>query len=140
MSQLDDLERLNNLREINNLRESGTITSKEFDQEKQKILNSGNVNSINKNTVRLDIIGIVLSIYSVILVFVSFYIHLGIFLLDLLLVTVLSVIALLINIKAKKQVVEKSIKVTLGIGLSVVALILLLPSISNFLTNFNLYF
>ncbi len=134
MSQLDDLERLNNLRE------SGTITSKEFDQEKQKILNSGNVNSINKNTVRLDIIGIVLSIYSVILVFVSFYIHLGIFLLDLLLVTVLSVIALLINIKAKKQVVEKSIKVTLGIGLSVVALILLLPSISNFLTNFNLYF
>ena len=73
MSKLDDLERLNNLRE------SGTITSKEFDQEKQKILNSGNVNSINKNTVRLDIIGIVLSIYSVILVFVSFYIHLGIF-------------------------------------------------------------
>ena len=134
MSQLDDLERLNNLRE------NGTITSKEFDQEKQKILNSGNVNSINENTVRLDIIGIVLSIYSVILVFVSFYIHLGIFLLDLLLVTVLSVIALLINIKAKKQVVEKSIKVTLGIGLSVIALILLLPSISNFLTNFNLYF
>lgn len=134
MSKLDDLERLNNLRE------NGTITSKEFDQEKQKILNSGNVNSINKNTVRLDIIGIVLSIYSVILVFVSFYIHLGIFLLDLLLVTVLSVIALLINIKAKKQVVEKSIKVTLGIGLSVIALILLLPSISNFLTNFNLYF
>lgn len=133
MSKLDDLERLNNLRE------NGTITSKEFDQEKQKILNSGNVNSINKNTVRLDIIGIVLSIYSVILVFVSFYIHLGIFLLDLLLVTVLSVIALLINIKAKKQVVEKSIKVTLGIGLSVIALILLLPSISNFLTNFNLY-
>ena len=134
MSKLDDLERLNNLRE------NGTITSKEFDQEKQKILNSGNVNSINENTVRLDIIGIVLSIYSVILVFVSFYIHLGIFLLDLLLVTVLSVIALLINIKAKKQVVEKSIKVTLGIGLSVIALILLLPSISNFLTNFNLYF
>ena len=134
MSKLDDLERLNNLRE------NGTITSKEFDQEKQKILNSGNVNSINKNTVRLDIIGIVLSIYSIILVFVSFYINLGIFLLDLLLVTVLSVIALLINIKAKKQAVEKSIKVTLGIGLSVVALILLLPSISNFLTNFNLYF
>lgn len=134
MSQLDDLERLNNLRE------NGTITSKEFDQEKQKILNSGNVNSINENTVRLDIIGIVLSIYSIILVFVSFYIHLGIFLLDLFLVTALSVIALLINIRAKKQVVGKSIKVTLGIGLSVIALILILPSISNFLTYFNLYF
>ena len=134
MSKLDDLERLNNLRE------NGTITSKEFDQEKQKILNSGNVNSINKNTVRLDIIGIILSIYSIILVFVSFYIHLGIFLLDLLLVTALSVVALLINIRAKKQVVGKSIKETLGIGLSVIALILLLPSISNFLTYFNLYF
>lgn len=134
MSKLDDLERLNNLRE------NGTITSKEFDQEKQKILNSGNVNSINENTVRLDIIGIVLSIYSIILVFVSFYIHLGIFLLDLFLVTALSVIALLINIRAKKQVVGKSIKVTLGIGLSVIALILILPSISNFLTYFNLYF
>ena len=134
MSKLDDLERLNNLKE------NGTITSKEFDQEKQKILNSANVNSINRNTVRLDIIGIILSIYSIILVFVSFYIHLGIFLLDLLLVTALSVVALLINIRAKKQVVGKSIKVTLGIGLSVIALILLLPSISNFLTNFNLYF
>ena len=134
MSKLDDLERLNNLKE------NGTITSKEFDQEKQKILNSANVNSINRNTVRLDIIGIILSIYSIILVFVSFYIHLGIFLLDLLLVTALSVVALLINIRAKKQVVGKSIKVTLGIGLSVIALILLLPSISNFLTYFNLYF
>lgn len=134
MSKLDDLERLNNLRE------SGTITSKEFEQEKQKILNLSNSNSTNKNTVRLDIIGIILSIYSIILVFVSFYIHLGIFLLDLFLVTALSVIALLINIRAQKQVVGKSIKVTLGIGLSVIALILLLPSISNFLTNFNLYF
>lgn len=134
MSKLDDLERLNSLRE------NGTITSKEFDQEKQKILNSANVNSINRNTVRLDIIGIILSIYSIILVFVSFYIHLGIFLIDLFLVTALSVIALLINIRAKKQVVGKSIKETLGIGLSVIALILLLPSISNFLTYFNLYF
>lgn len=134
MSQLDDLVRLNNLRE------NGTITNKEFDQEKQKILNSVDVNSINRNTVRLDIIGIILSIYSIILVFVSFYIHLGIFLLDLLLVTSLSVIALLINIKAKKQAVEKSIKVTFGIGLSIIALILLLPSISNFLTYFNWYF
>ncbi len=134
MSKLDDLERLNSLRE------NGTITSKEFDQEKQKILNSTNVNSIKVNAVRLDIIGIILSIYSIILVFVSFYIHLGIFLLDLLLVTTLSVITLLINIKAKKQVVGKNIKVTLGIGLSIIALILLLPSISNFLTNFNLYF
>ena len=134
MSKLDDLERLNNLRE------SGTITSKEFEQEKQKILNLSNSNSTNKNTVRLDIIGIILSIYSIILVFVSFYIHLGIFLLDLFLVTALSVIALLINIRAQKQVVGKRIKVTLGIGLSVIALILLLPSISNFLTNFNLYF
>lgn len=134
MGKLDDLERLNNLRE------NGTITSKEFDQEKQKILNSANVNSINRNTVRLDIIGIILSIYSIILVFVSFYIHLGIFLIDLFLVTALSVIALLINIRAKKQVVGKSIKETLGIGLSVIALILLLPSISNFLTYFNLYF
>ena len=134
MSKLDDLERLNNLRE------SGTITSKEFEQEKQKILNLSNSNSTNKNTVRLDIIGIILSIYSIILVFVSFYIHLGIFLLDLFLVTALSVIALLINIRAKKQVVGKSIKETLGIGLSVIALILLLPSISNFLTYFNLYF
>ena len=133
MSKLDDLERLNSLRE------NGTITSKEFDQEKQKILNSANVNSINRNTVRLDIIGIILSIYSIILVFVSFYIHLGIFLLDLFLVTALSVIALLINIRAKKQVGGKNIKITLGIGLSVIALILLLPSISNFLTNFNLY-
>ncbi len=134
MSKLDDLERLNSLRE------NGTITSKEFDQEKQKILISANVNSINRNTVRLDIIGIILSIYSIILVFVSFYIHLGIFLIDLFLVTALSVIALLINIRAKKQVVGKSIKETLGIGLSVIALILLLPSISNFLTYFNLYF
>lgn len=134
MSKLDDLERLNSLRE------NGTITGKEFDQEKQKILNSTNVNSIKVNAVRLDIIGIILSIYSIILVFVSFYIHLGIFLLDLLLVTTLSVITLLINIKAKKQVVGKNIKVTLGIGLSIIALILLLPSISNFLTNFNLYF
>ena len=134
MGKLDDLERLNNLRE------NGTITSKEFDQEKQKILISANVNSINRNTVRLDIIGIILSIYSIILVFVSFYIHLGIFLIDLFLVTALSVIALLINIRAKKQVVGKSIKETLGIGLSVIALILLLPSISNFLTYFNLYF
>ena len=134
MSKLDDLERLNSLRE------NGTITSKEFDQEKQKILNSANVNSINRNTVRLDIIGIILSIYSIILVFVSFYIHLGIFLIDLFLVTALSVIALLINIRAKKQGVGKSIKETLGIGLSVIALILLLPSISNFLTYFNLYF
>ena len=134
MSKLDDLERLNNLRE------NRTITIKEFDQEKQKILNSANVNSINRNTVRLDIIGIILSIYSIILVFVSFYIHLGIFLIDLFLVTALSVIALLINIRAKKQVVGKSIKETLGIGLSVIALILLLPSISNFLTYFNLYF
>ena len=134
MGKLDDLERLNNLRE------NGTITSKEFDQEKQKILNSANVNIINRNTVRLDIIGIILSIYSIILVFVSFYIHLGIFLIDLFLVTALSVIALLINIRAKKQVVGKSIKETLGIGLSVIALILLLPSISNFLTYFNLYF
>ena len=134
MGKLDDLERLNNLRE------NGTITSKEFDQEKQKILNSANVNSINRNTVRLDIIGIILSIYSIILVFVSFYIHLGIFLIDLFLVTALSVIALLINIRAKKQVVGKSIKETLGIGLSVIALILLLPSISNFLTYFNIYF
>lgn len=134
MSNLDDLERLNNLRE------NGTITSKEFEQEKQKILNVSNSNSTNKNTVRLDIIGIILSIYSIILVFVSFYIHLGIFLLDLFLATALSVIALLINIRAKKQVGGKSIKVTLGIGLSVIALILLLPSISNFLTNFNLYF
>lgn len=134
MGKLDDLERLNNLRE------NGTITSKEFDQEKQKILNSANVNSINRNTVRLDIIGIILSIYSIILVFVSFYIHLGIFLIDLFLVTALSVIALLINIRAKKQVVGKSIKETLGIGLSAIALILLLPSISNFLTYFNLYF
>ena len=133
MSNLDDLERLNNLRE------NGTITSKEFEQEKQKILNVSNSNSTNKNTVRLDIIGIILSIYSIILVFVSFYIHLGIFLLDLFLATALSVIALLINIRAKKQVGGKSIKVTLGIGLSVIALILLLPSISNFLTNFNLY-
>lgn len=134
MSKLDDLERLNNLKE------NGTITSKEFDQEKQKILNSVNENRINKNTVRLDIIGIILSIYSVILVFVSFYIYLGIFLLDLLLITALSIISLLINIKAKKQMEEKSIKITIGIGLSVIALILLLPSISNFLTNFNLYF
>lgn len=133
MSKLDDLEKLNNLRE------NGTITSKEFEQEKQKILNLSNSNSTNKNTVRLDIIGIILSIYSIILVFVSFYIHLGIFLLDLFLVTALSVIALLINIRAKKQVGGKNIKITLGIGLSVIALILLLPSISNFLTNFNLY-
>ena len=133
MSKLDDLEKLNNLRE------NGTITSKEFEQEKQKILNLSNSNSTNKNTVRLDIIGIILSIYSIILVFGSFYIHLGIFLLDLFLVTALSVIALLINIRAKKQVGGKNIKITLGIGLSVIALILLLPSISNFLTNFNLY-
>lgn len=133
MSKLDDLEKLNNLRE------NGTITSKKFEQEKQKILNLSNSNSTNKNTVRLDIIGIILSIYSIILVFVSFYIHLGIFLLDLFLVTTLSVIALLINIRAKKQVGGKNIKITLGIGLSVIALILLLPSISNFLTNFNLY-
>lgn len=134
MSKLDDLERLNNLRE------NKIITNKEFEIEKQKILNSTNINFTERNTVRLDIIGIILSIYSIILIIVSFYINLGIFLLDLLLVTLLSIISLLINIKVKKQNSNKSIKSTLGIWLSITAIILLIPSIFNFLTNFNLYF
>lgn len=127
MEKYDELERLQNLKD------SETITEKEFNIEKRRILSSINIKNKDNNVVRLDIIGIVLSIYSIILVYTSFYIGLGIFQLDLLLVTIFSIISLLVNIRAKKQSVNKNIKIIISLGLSIIAIILLLPQYFSFL-------
>ena len=101
MSKLDDLEKLNNLKE------NGAITLQEFEQEKQKILNVTEVDNTNENVIRLDIIGIILSVYSIIYVIASLYAYLGIFVIDLLVSTIISVTALFVSIKAKKQLTGK---------------------------------
>ena len=134
MSKLDDLEKLNNLKE------NGAITLQEFEQEKQKILNVTEVDNTNENVIRLDIIGIMLSIYSIIYVIASLYAYLGIFVIDLLVSTIISVTALFVSIKAKKQLTGKSKIPTVGIVCSIIAIILLLPFMFDFITKINLYY
>lgn len=134
MSKLDDLERLNKLKENN------TISDEEFKHEKQKLLNvTDNEKFTKKGIVRLDIIGFVLSVYASTLVIISFYIHLGIFQLDILIAGIFVVVSLLVNIKVKKQITDKNMFVIFGMGFSVLAIILLVPSICNLITYFNLY-
>lgn len=133
------MDKYDELQKLQKLKDSEILTEKEFDMEKQWILDSINIKNKDNNVVRLDIIGIVLSIYSIILVYISFYIGLGIFKLDLLLVTIFSIISLLVNIKAKKQSVNKNIKIILSLGLSIIAIILILPEIFIFFKFYILY-
>lgn len=127
MSKLDNIEKLYNLKE------NGTITDLEFKREKQKILSSAETPKTKDGAFRLNIIGLILSIYSIVFTIISFYMRLGIFQLDLIVNAILCILALSINIKAKNKIKEKSILTSIGLGCSVISIIMLLPLLWNFI-------
>lgn len=107
MGKYDDLDR------IQKLRDSGSITEEEFEKEKRKILNSEN-NSQNKQE----------GIYTASLVLgICSFLFGAIPIIGL----ILSIVALVISIKAKKRLKEKENNnggVTAGLVLSIIGLLI----------------
>lgn len=104
---------------------------------KEKILEEGSKAKVNK-TNTMYMVGFVLSVYATAWIIISFYIVDGIYFVDMVVSTILSLLALILNIKFRKDVKDKNIFITIGMILSIISIVLLLPNLFNFIRYFNL--
>ncbi len=113
MSYIEDLEKLQKLKE------NGTITEKEFEKEKYKILNNVNINN-DTNSPKTEGIYVVSLLLSIITFLISGIPILG------LIISIISLVIVIISKKKLKQINKKKGIVTAGLILSILALIIAL--------------